>query len=146
MEASAGKIVLYDGVCNLCDGAVRFILPRDSRGTFRFASLQGAFATSLMMRHGIAISPTPESILLVSDGRVYQESEAILRIAQGLDFPWPGLGIFLFVPRPIRDGIYRWVARNRYRWFGRAESCLLPQVEWRSRFLEWPVDERPPTR
>jgi predicted DCC family thiol-disulfide oxidoreductase YuxK len=136
MEVTGGKIILYDGVCNLCDAAVRFVLPRDRQGTFRFASLQGELAKPILTRHGISPAQALESIVLVEDGKLYLASEGILRIASHLDFPWNLARIFLFVPRPIRDGIYRWVARNRYRWFGKQETCLLPRPEWQARFLE----------
>lgn len=141
MEATASrpeKIVLYDGVCNLCDGVIRFILPRDRRGNLRFASLQGEFARQVLTRHGIAVSEIPESLILVENGRVFLYSDGALRIARNLDWPWKALAVFLAVPRPLRDGVYRWIARNRYRWFGKQESCLMPSPEWKSRFLETP--------
>lgn len=131
-----GKIVLYDGVCNLCDATVRFILPRDRKGSIRFAPLQGAYAQKILMHRDIALQPSLDSLIFIEDGKVYQNSDGALRIALGLSFPWVLAGIFLLVPRPIRDFVYRWVARNRYRWFGREESCLLPRPEWRDRFIE----------
>lgn len=146
MKGADGKIVLYDGFCNLCDGAVRFLLPRDSRGKFRFASLQGDFAKEILTRYGISPKETPDSIVLIEDGRPYLLSSGILRIARGLGFPWNLAAVFLLVPAPIRDAVYRWVARNRYRWFGKSDVCLLPRPEWRARFLEWPVDDRSPPR
>ncbi|MBS1961806.1 MAG: thiol-disulfide oxidoreductase DCC family protein [Bdellovibrionales bacterium] len=146
MEGADGKIVLYDGVCNLCDAAVRFILPRDSRGNFRFASLQGKLAQEILTRRGIPSGQALESIVLIENGKPYLHSAGILRIARGLDFPWSLAAVFLIVPAPIRDAVYRWIARNRYRWFGKAEECLLPKPEWRARFLEWPVDDRSPPR
>ncbi len=140
MDRKSEKIVLYDGVCNLCDGAIRFILPRDTRGNLRFASLQGEFARAILTRHGIPISEIPESLILVENDRVFLYSDGALRIARNLDWPWRALAGFLLVPRPIRDGIYRWVARNRYRWFGKQETCLLPSAKWKARFLETPAE------
>ncbi len=146
MEGTGEKIVLYDGVCNLCDAAIRFILPRDSGGRIRFAPLQSATARRILAQYGIPESAALESIVWIEEGRPYLHSDAILRIAGQLDFPWKFAGIFRAVPRPIRDGIYRWIARNRYRWFGKEDACLLPRPEWRARFLEWPVDDRPSAR
>lgn len=135
MKGDAEKIVLYDGVCNLCDATIRFILPRDPRGNLRFASLQGEFARALLARHGVPSATAPESIVYVENDRPYLHSDAVLRIARALAFPWKLAAVFLAVPRAIRDPLYRWVARNRYRWFGKNESCLLPSPEWKGRFI-----------
>ena len=127
-------IVLFDGVCNLCNGSVQFILKRDPRGTFRFASLQSEAGRSLMAGHGLdpgALS----SVVLIEDGRAFEESSAALRIARHLPGPWKLLRVFAVVPRPLRDAVYRWIARNRYRWFGKTETCWLPTPELRARFL-----------
>jgi len=136
MKGDAGKTVFYDGVCNLCDATIRFILPRDSRGNLRFASLQGEYARAILARHGISNASEPESIVYVENDRPYLRSDAVLRIARSLDFPWSFAAIFLIVPRVCRDVVYRWVARNRYRWFGKKETCLLPSADWRSRFID----------
>lgn len=134
------KIILYDGVCNLCDSAVRFILPRDPKGQFCFASLQGEFARKFAANDPIARSAinasSPETIILIDGEQFYERSTAVLRIAAGLHFPWSLLGLLRIIPRPIRDAAYCWVARNRYRWFGKKESCPLPRPEWKSRFLD----------
>jgi len=135
MEGRTSKIILYDGVCNLCDGAIRFVLPRDKAGEFRYAALQSDYAKSILARHAIAESEALESLILIENDRPYLYSSGVLRIARSLPFPWSLAAIFLVVPRFVRDGIYRWVARNRYRWFGKQESCLLPKPEWRDRFL-----------
>jgi predicted DCC family thiol-disulfide oxidoreductase YuxK len=124
-------VVLFDGVCNLCNGAVRFILARDPAGLFRFASLQSEAARRLLRDDGRA-----ETIVLLEAGKTYTKSTAALRIARGLRFPWPLLYAFVAVPRPLRDLVYDWVARHRYRWFGKRETCLLPTSEVRGRFVE----------
>ena len=124
-------MVLFDGVCNLCNGAVRFILARDPAGLFRFASLQSEAARRLLRDDGRA-----ETIVLLEAGKTYTKSTAALRIARGLRFPWPLLYAFVAVPRPLRDLVYDWVARHRYRWFGKRETCLLPTSEVRGRFVE----------
>jgi predicted DCC family thiol-disulfide oxidoreductase YuxK len=126
-----GRIVLFDGVCNLCNGAVQFILARDPAGRFRFASLQSNAARRLLKGDA-----PPETIVLIDAGKTYTRSAAALRIARGLRFPWPLLYAFVAVPRPLRDLAYRWVARHRYRWFGKRESCPLPTPQTRYRFLE----------
>ena len=127
----AGAVVLFDGVCNLCNGAVRFILARDPAARFRFASLQSDAARRLLGDGGPA-----ETIVLLDAGKTYVKSTAALRIARGLRFPWPLLNAFVAVPRPVRDLIYDWVARHRYRWFGKRDTCMLPTPELRERFLE----------
>jgi predicted DCC family thiol-disulfide oxidoreductase YuxK len=153
MEGNHRKIVFYDGICNLCDGAVRFVLPRDPNGHVRFASLQGEFAKQALAQRGIQDSEALESIVLIENGKSYLRSTAVLRIMGALRFPWNLALVFLVIPRPIRDFVYRWVARHRYAVFGKQDVCLLPRPEWRTRFLEWPgesprsgVDERPSSR
>ena len=131
----ANPIVLFDGVCNLCSGSVQFLLKRDPEARFRFASLQSEVGQTIQVEHGLdpgALS----SVLLLENGRLYQESEAALRIARHLPGAWKLLTAFKIVPRPLRDGLYRFIARNRYRWFGKAETCWLPTPELRGRFLE----------
>jgi predicted DCC family thiol-disulfide oxidoreductase YuxK len=125
------KVVLFDGVCNLCNGAVRFIIARDPGARFRFASLQSDVGRRLLKDDG-----PPETIVLLEKGKIYSKSSAVLRIAWGLRFPWPLLYAFIVVPRPLRDLVYDWVARHRYRWFGKQETCLLPTPALRNRFLE----------
>ena len=124
-------VVLFDGVCNLCNASVRFILARDPGGRFRFASLQSQAARRLLGDRF-----TGESIVLLEAGKIYTKSRAALRIARGLRFPWPMLYAFAAVPRPVRDAIYEWVARHRYAWFGKRDSCMLPTPGLRGRFLE----------
>jgi predicted DCC family thiol-disulfide oxidoreductase YuxK len=127
-------IVLFDGVCNLCSGSVQFILKRDPQARFRFASLQSEAGRSLMTEHGLnpdALS----SVVVIEDGRAFQESSAALRIARHLPGAWKLLRVFAVIPRPIRDAVYRLIARNRYRWFGKTEACWLPTPELRARFL-----------
>jgi predicted DCC family thiol-disulfide oxidoreductase YuxK len=113
---------------------VRFVLARDRHGRFRFAALQSAPGQKLLAQCGLSQS-TFDSFVLVDAGRCYTESSAALHLATGLGGLWRLMALFWVVPRPFRDAVYRWVARNRYRWFGRRESCLLPTPEMRSRFL-----------
>jgi predicted DCC family thiol-disulfide oxidoreductase YuxK len=119
----------------VCSGSVRFILPRDRRVYFRFASLQSFAAERLLTACGRAPAAL-DSLVLIEDGLCYERSDAVLRIAARLPFPWNlarGLGI---IPRPFRDGFYKFFAARRYRWFGRKEVCEVPPAGWRERFLE----------
>lgn len=126
-------VVLFDGLCNLCNGSVQFIIARDRRARFKFASLQSAAAVRLLS--GTATPASLDTVVLVEDGRVYARSDAALRIARGLGFPWALAWIFVLVPRVLRDLLYDAVARNRYRWFGRRDVCMVPSPALRDRFL-----------
>jgi predicted DCC family thiol-disulfide oxidoreductase YuxK len=128
-------VVLFDGVCNLCNGSVRFVIERDPHKHFQFAPLQSETATTLI---GGTANPLamPDSIVLVDDGRFYVRSTAALRIARRLRFPWPLLWVFMAVPRPLRDWVYDVIARHRYGWFGKRDTCMVPTKEIRDRFLE----------
>jgi predicted DCC family thiol-disulfide oxidoreductase YuxK len=123
--------VLFDGVCNLCNASVDFIINRDPRAYFRFAALQSDAAKAL----GEATHGGPQSIVLIEDGKRYEQSAAALRIARRLSGAWPLLWIFIVVPRPVRDALYRFVARKRYAWFGRSDECRIPTPELKARFL-----------
>jgi predicted DCC family thiol-disulfide oxidoreductase YuxK len=127
-------VVLFDGVCNLCNGTVRFVMPRDPAGYFQFASL-GSEPANRVLEAAHAEGSLPDSVVLVEDGRVFTRSDAALRIVRRLAFPWPLLWGFVIVPRLIRDALYDFVARNRYRWFGTRDSCLLPLPGYADRFL-----------
>jgi predicted DCC family thiol-disulfide oxidoreductase YuxK len=129
-----GAVVLFDGVCNLCNGSVQFIVRHDPAGRFRFASLQSEAGQALLRRHGLDPADL-FSVILVEGGRAYARSDAALRIAWGLSGPVRAAGVLRVVPRPLRDAVYGWVARNRYRWCGRREACMIPTPELRSRFL-----------
>lgn len=133
VEAS-GHVILFDGVCNLCNGWVRFVLRRDPQRHFRFASLQSTVGAEVLRRHGLP-DDYLGSILLLADGVLFSKSDAVLRIAGHLRWPWPVLRVFVVVPRALRDVVYDWVARNRYRWFGKSDSCMLPSAEDAARFL-----------
>jgi predicted DCC family thiol-disulfide oxidoreductase YuxK len=128
-------VILFDGVCNLCNGAVQFIIARDPEARFHFAPLQSAAAARLIASTG-ARAPLPDSMVLIEDGRVWLRSSAALRIARRLRFPWPAAYAMMVVPRPLRDWIYNLVARNRYGWFGVREACMVPTPALRARFLE----------
>jgi predicted DCC family thiol-disulfide oxidoreductase YuxK len=135
---SGHALVLFDGVCNLCNGSVQFIIDRDPRGYFLFAALQSATALPALER--CARGPaTLDSIVLVEGGRCFTRSSAALRIARRLSGLWPALYLGMVIPRVVRDSIYDFIARHRYRWFGRTETCRIPTPELRTRFLDDPV-------
>ncbi|WP_342410491.1 thiol-disulfide oxidoreductase DCC family protein [Paenibacillus sp. FSL R10-2778] len=128
------SIVLIDGVCHLCQRVVRFIIPRDPDAKFLFAPLQNEIAAKLMKESGLQPGQL-NTVILLENGVYYTESAAVLRIARKLRFPWPAAYVFILVPRPLRNALYRYVAKNRYRWFGRDEQCMLPTPEIKRRFL-----------
>lgn len=129
------KIILFDGVCNLCNGAITFIIKRDKKDLFRYAPLQSEIGKELASKHNIDLN-TVDSIILVSNSKAVAKSTAALRIATQLSGGWPLLGIFLIVPTFIRNWVYDFIARNRYKWFGKKEACMIPTPELRSKFLD----------
>ena len=138
MPASAPDTILFDGVCNLCNGFVQFVIRHDPEGRFRFAALQSEAGHRLLAAQGLApvvLAAAPESVLLLSSGRLYSHSTAVLRIAGRLGGIWQLAAVGWVLPRTWRDALYRFVARHRYRWFGRQESCMLPTPALKARFL-----------
>ncbi|MEM0992612.1 MAG: thiol-disulfide oxidoreductase DCC family protein [Bacteroidota bacterium] len=128
-------ILLFDGVCNLCNGTVQWILERDAAARFRFASLQSTVGQQLLAQHGLT-DPNLDSIVMIAGERIYTHSDVPLEIAKQLGGFWQMGYVFKIVPRFVRDAVYRFIAKNRYRWFGKQEeSCWLPQPKWKARFL-----------
>jgi predicted DCC family thiol-disulfide oxidoreductase YuxK len=130
-------------VCNLCNGAVRFIAANDPERNFAFASLQSRAARDLV-GESAGDAHEPDSVILVSGGRRYERSDAALHIALGLRAPWPLAFAAILIPRAARDAVYRWIARNRYRWFGRTDVCALPPPGLRERFLPGALEDAAP--
>jgi predicted DCC family thiol-disulfide oxidoreductase YuxK len=131
-------LILFDGVCNLCSGVVRFVIARDPHAHFRFAALQSDAARRACAEVG-ATPPAavdPDTIIVIADGRALERSDAALAIAARLPFPWPIFGVFRLLPRALRDWLYRFVAKNRYRWFGKSDTCMMPTPELRARFID----------
>ncbi|HET9476124.1 MAG TPA: DCC1-like thiol-disulfide oxidoreductase family protein [Dehalococcoidia bacterium] len=127
-------IVLFDGICNFCDASVNWIIARDRRGIFRFAALQSAAGERLQREYGL--DPTAlDTLVLVEGYRAHRRSGAALRVLRQLRLPWPLLFGLIVVPPFVRDFVYDFFARRRYRWFGRREECMLPAPEVRDRFL-----------
>ena len=127
-------IILFDGVCNLCAASVQFVITRDPRAHFKFASLQSPLGQRLLVAHGLA-PQTLDSVVLIAGAACWTQSDAALRIVRELTGWWPLLRICAGIPRPIRDGVYRWIARHRYHWFGQRDTCMLPSPDVRNRFL-----------
>lgn len=127
-------ILLFDGVCNLCNASVQFVLKRDRQGQFRFASLQSEAAQELLRQFPEAPAGI-NTVVLIENGQLYTKSDAALRAAKRLPGLWPVLYGFILLPRPLRNLAYDWIARNRYRWFGKEDQCMLPRPEWKERFL-----------
>ncbi len=128
-------LILFDGVCNLCAWSVRFIIEHDPRTVFRFAALQSDLGRQLMIQHGL----DPEamnSFVLIQNDKAHTESSAALHVARKLTWPWSWAYAFILLPKPFRDAVYRFISRHRYRWFGRADSCLMPTPELRARFVD----------
>lgn len=126
-------IILFDGVCNFCDASVQFILNRDPEGVFHFASLQSEAGQELVKKHNVPADV--DSMILIEDGKVYYKSTAALRISRHLQGVWKLLYAFIIIPSPIRNIVYDIIAKNRYKWFGQKDSCMLPPPNIRKRFL-----------
>lgn len=130
----AGPIILFDAECILCSANAQFVLTQDRKKRFRLAAMQGEVGSGLYRRFGI--DPTnPDSIIVVDGDKMLRDSDAVLAIYAGLGWPWKALALLRLVPRVLRDPLYLFVARNRYRIFGRRESCWLPSPEFRDRLL-----------
>lgn len=138
MDADA-PVMLFDGYCNLCNHAVDFVLSREASPEIRFASLQSEAGRELLARHGVTLPEgDPDTVMLVDRDGLWTHSDAALRIARRLRSPWSLLGYFGWVPRFVRDGVYRWIARNRYRWFGKGDTCRIATPAEKARFLSAP--------
>lgn len=129
-----GPILLFDGVCNVCNASVRFVIERDPAAAFRFASLQSPFGQALLERFGLD-TEDHDTMVLVEGDRFWLRTDALMRVFAGLRAPWPLLALARVLPRGLRDAGYAVFARNRYRWFGKREACLLPSPELQARFL-----------
>lgn len=128
------SVILFDGVCNLCNSFVNWVVRHDRKDRFVFASLQSDRA-SILIKDTLALKDI-RTIILIENGKKYVRSTAALRIFKGLGRRWSWLYVFILVPRFVRDGFYNWIARNRYRWFGKNESCMVATPELKKKFLE----------
>ena len=150
---AASPVILFDGICNLCNASVAFVVRHDRRGVFRFASLQSAGGQRLLIAHGAAadvaraaaVTPASadddgseawQSMVLIDEDGVFKRSTAVLRVLRRLGMPWAITSIFLMLPVAVRDWGYTVIARRRYRWFGKRDTCAMPTPEQRARFLD----------
>ena len=129
------KIILFDGICNLCNQSVQFVIEHDSKNQFHFASLQSEFGQDFLKKNKLEATQF-DSIVFIEDDQFYTKSSAALKIAKYLDGITSWLTIFMIVPKPLRDIVYSFIAKNRYRWFGKNESCWLPTKELKAKFIE----------
>jgi predicted DCC family thiol-disulfide oxidoreductase YuxK len=128
-------VIFFDGVCNLCNGAVQFVITHDKNEYFKFAALQSDFAQAMLPDLNLKVK-RGDSFILVENGKVFEQSTAALRVAKKLGGLWPLLYGFIIVPPLIRNAVYRFIAHNRYKWFGKRESCWIPTPALRNRFLD----------
>ncbi|MEF8778713.1 MAG: DCC1-like thiol-disulfide oxidoreductase family protein [Natronomonas sp.] len=134
-DVSDDPVVLFDGVCNLCVGSLPWLLRMDRRDRLRFGTLQSEAGAELLEECGLS-STYDESMVVVEGDRAYTESDAVVRIAWLLGFPWALGSAASIVPKRIRDRVYRWVADSRYGWFGKRERCLVPGDDLQARFID----------
>lgn len=129
------QLILFDGICNFCNDSVRFIMKRDKNDLFRFASIQSELGKKMTQERGIDTQKI-DSIILIDIGNAYYlKSTAALQIAKKISGIWPLMAVFLYIPESIRDGLYDFIARNRYTWFGKKEECPLPSLEERNKII-----------
>ena len=133
-EIKKQKIILFDGLCNLCNGAVTYIIKRDKKNIFKFAALQSDIGKELTAKLKIDTAKV-DSIILIDGDRHYEKSAAALFISKDLSGAYPLLFGFMIVPKFIRNSVYDYIAKNRYKWFGKKESCMIPTKELESKFL-----------
>ena len=129
------SIILFDGVCNLCNNSVQFIIKTDKKKRYLFTSLQSDAGRDILLQFQLENSGF-NSIIFIENGKIYQRSTAILKIIRHLPYPWKLSYGLIVIPKFIRDFIYRIIARNRYKWFGKRDTCMVPTIELKNRFLD----------
>ncbi|HAO46619.1 MAG TPA: thiol-disulfide oxidoreductase DCC family protein [Ferruginibacter sp.] len=127
-------VILFDGICNFCNEAVKFVLKRNKKQNIRFAAFQADAGHRLLEAHQLPAT-SMETFVFIENGKAYSRSTAALRVCRHLRGLWPLCYAFIIVPRFIRDGIYNWIAANRYKWFGVRSACMIPTPELKKRFL-----------
>ncbi len=128
-------VILFDGVCNLCTGVVKFVIKRDKGNVFRFASLQSAFGQAVLQKFNLTTTSF-NSFILLKQGKIYTKSTGALMVAKQLNGGWPYLYFLIVVPVFIRNAVYNFIADNRYKWFGKKESCWLPAPALQAKFID----------
>lgn len=127
-------IILFDGICNLCNSAVKFVLKRDKNSVFKFASLQSDVAKKLLSKTHVS-NMDAGTFVLIENGKTYIRSTAALKVCKHLSGLWPFMTLFMVVPKFIRDWVYNLISKNRYRWFGKQDACMIPSPEVKDKFL-----------
>ena len=135
IATTQAPLILFDGVCNLCNAWVRFLVRRDPAGTFRFAAQQSPIGQTIIKEH-LSNASQLSSVILIEENAIYTESDAVLQILARLTPPRSWIALLRIIPRPARDACYRFIVRPRYQWFGRTEACQIPSGDVRSRFVE----------
>lgn len=137
------RLLLFDGVCNLCDRSVQFVIRHDRKGKFKFASLQSAYAEQILKKYPeitpfnkTGNNPDWGSIVFILNGKAYTRSAAVLKVMEELGFPWKIAAVFYILPAGFRDALYNFIAKNRYQWYGKKDSCIIPTPELRDRFMD----------
>lgn len=133
LDKMINNLVLFDGVCSLCNASVDSVMRKENGNALKFASLQSDIGKEIIKKCGL--EQVPDSILFYSEGTLYAESDAVLQIVKFLKMPYSWSVVFRLVPRMVRDGAYRLIARNRYRWFGKRDTCRVPTVQEREKIL-----------
>lgn len=133
-ENDQKPIVFFDGICNLCNGTIQFLLKRDKTEQFVFASLQSDAAKNILLQYNVK-KIKMNSILLIEDGQVYDKSTAVLKICKHLNWPWNMMSVAKVLPLSFRDKIYDYIARHRYKWFGMKNTCTMMLPEYKNRFI-----------
>src|SRR5687767_934224 len=128
-------IILFDGICNFCNAMVNFIIRQDSRKIFRFATLQSQAGQALLSRHQIDWKAN-DSFVVIENDKAYQKSTASLRLYNKLSWYWKWTQLFWIFPKFFRDAVYNFIAKNRYKWFGKKEKCMIPEAGVKERFLD----------
>ncbi len=135
MNKQDHPILLFDGVCNLCNKSVQFFIKNDKKGRLKFAPLQSAIGEQLLNDADLD-SQYLDSLILIENGKAYDRSSAALRSTKYLNGLWPALQVFLVIPKFVRNPIYNWIAKNRYKWYGKRDECMIPTPEVKERFIE----------
>lgn len=128
------KIILFDGVCNLCNSSVNFIIDRDKKNIFKFAALQSEAGQKILDKSGMNKNDF-DSVVLVDENKIFSKSTAALKIVKEFPSLWKTLYVFIIIPSPVRNFIYDLIAKNRYRWFGKKDSCRMPSPELKNKFI-----------
>jgi len=133
--SQSSPILLFDGVCNLCNSSVQFVLDRNKKENIQFASLQSDFGQKMLSEINLPADYT-SSLVLIEEGKSYVKSDAALQLAKHLNGLWKIGSVLMFFPKFIRNPVYDWIAKNRYKWFGKKEVCWIPETKWQPRFLD----------